>query len=93
MKKELFPNAQQGGETSGAFEREFRFFQQSYASLVRMQDKIVDGDDPLRFRNLYLQNHDVEQGLFENCNAQEIEELIRRKDLEDWILDTEFLKA
>ena len=93
MKKELFPKAQQGGDTSSAFEREFRFFQQSYASLVRMQDKIVDGDDPLRFRNLYLQNHDVEKGLFENCNAQEIEELIRRKDLEDWILDTEFLKA
>jgi hypothetical protein len=44
MKKELFPKVSLGGETN-AFEREFRFFQQSYASLVRMQDKIVDGDD------------------------------------------------
>ena len=46
----------------------------------------------LRFRTLYLQNHDLEKGIFDNCNEHEIKELVRRKELEEWILDTEFLK-
>jgi hypothetical protein len=34
----------------------------------------------------------VEKGIFDNCNDSEKKELIRRKELEDWIVDTDFLK-
>jgi hypothetical protein len=41
---------------------------------------------------MYLVQHDVAKGIFENCNDKEVEELLRRKELEDWIVDTDFLK-
>lgn len=41
---------------------------------------------------MYLVQHDVVKGIFENCNDKEVEELLRRKELEDWIVDTDFLK-
>lgn len=37
---------------------------------------------------MYLNTHDVENGLFDGCNEAEIKELLLRKSLEDWVIDT-----
>ena len=37
---------------------------------------------------MYLKAHDIESGEFDGCNENEIKELLCRKSLEDWLLDT-----
>lgn len=48
----------------------------------------MDGNEPIRFRQMYLKAHDIESGEFDGCNENEIKELLCRKSLEDWLLDT-----
>lgn len=52
------------------------------------QTRIVDGDSRIRFRVMYLKNHDLENRIFQGCNPEEITELLLRKHLEDWLVDT-----
>lgn len=37
---------------------------------------------------MYLKFQDVENGIFDGCNESEIKELLSRKSLEDWVIDT-----
>ena len=37
---------------------------------------------------MYLKAYDIEAGQFEGCNEHEVKELLCRKRLEDWLLDT-----
>ncbi len=48
----------------------------------------MDGDSRIRFRVMYLKNHDLENRIFQGCNPEEITELLLRKHLEDWLIDT-----
>ena len=48
----------------------------------------MDGDDPVRFRKLYSILNDIDKGIFVECNEYEIKELLIRKSLEEWVIDT-----
>ena len=48
----------------------------------------MDGDDPVRFRKLYSILNDIDKGIFVECNEYEIKELLIRKALEEWVIDT-----
>lgn len=57
------------------------------------QDEMVDGGDLVRFRAMYLNNMlDVKKGIFEGCNEHEIRELLKRKTLEEWVIDSEAMR-
>lgn len=42
----------------------------------------------MRFRKLYSISNDVDKGIFVDCNEYEIKELLIRKALEEWVVDT-----
>ena len=51
--------------------------------------KAVDGPEAqTRFRAMYLNNTlNAKRGLFEGCTEREIAILLKRKSLEEWVLD------
>ena len=61
---------------------------------VKAQDRAVDGDQPkIRFRVFYTGQHDQKNDVYDvKCNHNEIRELKRRKDLENWAIDTPELR-
>ena len=52
-------------------------------------DQMIDGDSNLRFRFLYTKIYDHDLGIFDGCNEHEIRELLKRKSLQDWVIDTQ----
>ena len=59
----------------------------------REQDELIDGESLVRFRTMYLNNVlDVSKGVFEGCNESEIKELLRRKSLEEWVIDSKEMR-
>ena len=42
---------------------------------------------------MYLNNMlNVRKGIFEGCNEHEIKELLKRKTLEEWLIDSKVLR-
>lgn len=72
---------------------QYSVFRKFYNEKRKESDAIVDKDEPnLRLKNIYLRQFDENEEKYEDCNFFEICELKKRKAINQWIEEDDFVQ-
>ena len=67
---------------------QYAIFRKTYIEQRKKSDAKVNEENPLlRLKNLYLREFADDETEFEDCNAEEKIELLKRKEIEKWLSD------
>ena len=71
---------------------EYAIFRKQYLDARKQSDQVVDEDNPLRLKNMYLRQFDEYEEAYEDCNEFEIAELKKRKQFTTWLYEDDLIK-